>query len=57
MKGKCKADDTKEKHQKVLKKMKYCMPMASGTKDGYLVSILTQENGKYNFMTTMKQQK
>jgi len=33
------------------------MTMTSGTEDGYLVSILTQENGKYNFMMTMKQQK
>ena len=33
------------------------MPMASGIEDGYLVSILIRENGKYHFIMMMKQQK
>jgi len=47
----------KKRHQTKIKKLKCCMWMASGTKDGYLVSILTQENGKLNFMMITKQQK
>ena len=33
------------------------MLMASDIKDGYLLSILIRENGKYNLIMMMRQQK